>query len=154
MTGFKGRLAATTAAVLAVGLLAHGAAAQKRSEAEAAAHGAAVSRPMPSLGIGGTADQRTGTKADGTGGAGMSSGTTAGGGTGMTGAATGGRSMGKMTAGQVRTLQQALNGQGANLKVDGKIGPNTRRALMDYQARNGLPVTGQADAATMAKLGV
>lgn len=111
---------------------------QQRSEADTAAHGAAVSRPMPTFGGSGT----TGPAATTTGGS-MS------GGAHMTG-----KSMGKMSPSQVRSMQQALNSQGAHLTVDGRMGPKTRNALMDYQARNGLTVTGHADSATMAKLGM
>lgn len=37
-------------------------------------------------------------------------------------------------------------------EIDGKAGGNTARALSGYQAFKGLPVTGQADAATLAAL--
>ena len=59
-----------------------------------------------------------------------------------------------LTRDQIVESQQALNAEGASLKVDGKMGPKTRSALMDYQSRNGLPASGQADSATRAKLGV
>jgi len=37
--------------------------------------------------------------------------------------------------------------------IDGMTGGNTRRALRAYQAANGLPVTGEADATTIGSLG-
>ncbi len=51
-------------------------------------------------------------------------------------------------------VQRALNRAGANLRVDGVMGPRTREALMDYQARNDLPVSGRADSETRVKLGL
>jgi peptidoglycan hydrolase-like protein with peptidoglycan-binding domain len=55
----------------------------------------------------------------------------------------------------VKAVQTALNTKGgANVKVDGMMGKETRAALKKYQAANGLKATGQADAATKAKLGV
>lgn len=156
MTGFKGRL--TIMAALAAGslaLLASGAQAQQRSESDTATHGAAVSRPLPAIGggSGSTAGASSGTTAPAaaTTGGSMSSGSMSGGGAMATGKS---RSMGKLSHSQIRSMQQALNSQGAHLKVDGRMGPKTRSALMDYQAHNNLPVTGHADSATMAKLGM
>jgi peptidoglycan hydrolase-like protein with peptidoglycan-binding domain len=55
----------------------------------------------------------------------------------------------------VKALQTALNAKGgANIKVDGKMGKETRDALKKYQQANGLTPTGRSDAATRAKLGV
>jgi hypothetical protein len=51
-------------------------------------------------------------------------------------------------------LQQALNKNGAKIKVDGKMGPETRGALRQYQQQNNLRVTGSLDAETRAKLRV
>ena len=53
-----------------------------------------------------------------------------------------------------RALQAALNRAGASppLAVDGIIGPLTRAALRAFQGAHGLPVTGEADAATWAAL--
>lgn len=53
-----------------------------------------------------------------------------------------------------KSVQTALNNQGANLKVDGMLGGKTRAALKKFQSDNGLPATGEPDAATLAKLGV
>jgi peptidoglycan hydrolase-like protein with peptidoglycan-binding domain len=38
--------------------------------------------------------------------------------------------------------------------VDGAYGPMTNRAVLQYQADNGLPVTGRLDRATLKSLGV
>jgi len=54
----------------------------------------------------------------------------------------------------VIALQEALNKNGATLKVDGRMGKNTRAALKDYQSKNGLKATGKLDKATRAKLGL
>lgn len=44
--------------------------------------------------------------------------------------------------GYVSTLQTALNSNGADLNVDGKFGWRTKRAVVNYQAENGLQVDG------------
>ncbi len=54
----------------------------------------------------------------------------------------------------VMALQEALNRTGAGLKVDGRMGPKTRAALKDYQAKNGLKATGQLDRESRTKLGL
>jgi peptidoglycan hydrolase-like protein with peptidoglycan-binding domain len=54
----------------------------------------------------------------------------------------------------VKSVQTALNKNGAALKVDGKMGPSTRAALKKYQSANGLKATGRVDDATKTKLGV
>ena len=54
---------------------------------------------------------------------------------------------------QVRAVQQALKDKGHDPgEVDGAMGPKTEAALRDYQQKEGLKATGQADAETMAKL--
>ncbi len=55
---------------------------------------------------------------------------------------------------QVKAIQEALNKQGASLKVDGVLGAKTRAALKKFQKDSGLKVTGKADQATLEKLGV
>jgi peptidoglycan hydrolase-like protein with peptidoglycan-binding domain len=57
-----------------------------------------------------------------------------------------------MSQQDVKALQQALKGQGENVKSDGVWGPNTEAALKHYQEQNGLPATGQLDQATRSKL--
>ena len=58
------------------------------------------------------------------------------------------------SAPSVMTVQDALARQGFPLKVDGVLGPATREAIKAFQLQHHLPVTGDADAATLAKLGV
>ena len=54
---------------------------------------------------------------------------------------------------RVATLQTALNNNGAQLNVDGKMGPATRTALKQFQSSHHLKVTGRADPATVKALG-
>lgn len=56
--------------------------------------------------------------------------------------------------GQLRAVQTALNKEGYKLEVDGKMGKNTRAALVKFQKANKLPSTGKADGATLKKLGI
>lgn len=54
---------------------------------------------------------------------------------------------------EVEDLQQRLNlALGTDLGVDGIFGPQTRAAVIEFQRQNGLPLTGVADKATVAKL--
>jgi len=55
---------------------------------------------------------------------------------------------------QVKAVQTALNREGYKLEVDGKMGKNTRTALMKFQKGHKLPATGKADDATLKKLGI
>ena len=59
-----------------------------------------------------------------------------------------------MSGAEVRQVQQALVDAGYDLQVDGAWGPNTRRALLDYQQKNGLTATGRPDRNTLAALNV
>jgi peptidoglycan hydrolase-like protein with peptidoglycan-binding domain len=53
----------------------------------------------------------------------------------------------------VREAQRRLNAAGFDAgPVDGISGPRTKRAVIIYQAVNGLPLTGGLDAATRARL--
>jgi peptidoglycan hydrolase-like protein with peptidoglycan-binding domain len=54
----------------------------------------------------------------------------------------------------VKAVQSALNKEGYNVAVDGKMGKQTQTALKQYQKANGLKVTGKIDSATKAKLGI
>lgn len=54
----------------------------------------------------------------------------------------------------VKKTQQALNAAGAKLKIDGKLGKETRMAIRDFQKKNGLKVNGHLNKATRAKLKV
>ncbi len=57
---------------------------------------------------------------------------------------------------KVKTLQSALIAAGITVRggADGAFGPATRAALIAYQRANGLPASGEVDAATAAKLGL
>lgn len=52
----------------------------------------------------------------------------------------------------VKNVQQALNKNGANVAVDGKMGPKTKAALKSFQQGHGLKATGKLDKATKAAL--
>lgn len=52
----------------------------------------------------------------------------------------------------VKALQLKLNTLGAKLKVDGKYGTKTTKAVSDFQKANGLKVDGKAGPLTMAKI--
>jgi len=56
--------------------------------------------------------------------------------------------------GNVRELQRALNNRGANIAVDGRMGPQTRNALMDFQRQNNIEASGRVDQRTASALGV
>ena len=54
----------------------------------------------------------------------------------------------------IKVLQEALNKQGITVKADGVLNDETRNALRTFQSQHHLPVTGEADKATLDKLGV
>jgi len=54
---------------------------------------------------------------------------------------------------RVAKLQMALNANGAQLQVDGKMGSQTRDALKAFQSAHSLKPTGKPDAATLKALG-
>ena len=57
--------------------------------------------------------------------------------------------------GDTAALQSALNlAVGANLVTDGWMGPTTRKALIQFQEREGLRETGVVDAETCSRLGL
>lgn len=51
---------------------------------------------------------------------------------------------------QAMEFQRRLNDLGYNLEIDGKYGPKTKAAVMDFQRRNGLKADGILGPATMA----
>ena len=53
---------------------------------------------------------------------------------------------------QVKVLQNLLNGNGANLEVDGVYGPKTEAAVKDYQTKNNLAVDGMVGPETSGSL--
>ena len=54
---------------------------------------------------------------------------------------------------RVAKVQMALNANGAQLDVDGRMGPKTVAALKAFQQQHNLKATGRVDAATMKALG-
>jgi peptidoglycan hydrolase-like protein with peptidoglycan-binding domain len=55
----------------------------------------------------------------------------------------------------VRDAQRALRDLGYDVgPVDGSIGPKTRSALLRFQQSRGLPMTGELDAESMARLDI
>lgn len=55
----------------------------------------------------------------------------------------------------IESMQQALKDKGHDPgAIDGRMGPRTRAALMDYQRKEGLKATGRWNDETAAKLGV
>ena len=60
----------------------------------------------------------------------------------------------RMDRSEVTAVQQALNDAGHDVTVDGLWGQQTARAVMDYQASNGLPASGDIDARTATALGL
>jgi peptidoglycan hydrolase-like protein with peptidoglycan-binding domain len=54
----------------------------------------------------------------------------------------------------VKNAQEALNRNGANLTVDGKMGKKTVAAIKSFQKKSGLKATGKLDAKTKSALGV
>ena len=55
---------------------------------------------------------------------------------------------------QVKAVQTALNREGYKIEVDGKMGKNTRTALIKFQKAHQLPATGKADKVTLKKLDI
>lgn len=53
---------------------------------------------------------------------------------------------------KVKAAQEALDKAGFKVKADGMMGRHTRAAIMAYQKKNGLKVTGHLDKETMAHL--
>ncbi|HET8545906.1 MAG TPA: peptidoglycan-binding domain-containing protein [Pseudolabrys sp.] len=54
----------------------------------------------------------------------------------------------------IKAVQEALNKQGIAVRADGVMNDETRNAIRKYQSQHHLPVTGDADKATLDKLGV
>ena len=54
----------------------------------------------------------------------------------------------------IKAVQEALNKQGIAVRTDGVMNDETRTAIRKYQSQHHLPVTGDADKATLDKLGV
>jgi Putative peptidoglycan binding domain len=62
---------------------------------------------------------------------------------------------GQISAGQMRSVQQALQGKGMDPgAIDGVMGPKTQEAVRNFQKAQNLPQTGRVDAQTLEKLGI
>lgn len=72
---------------------------------------------------------------------------------GMTGDTGQGQQLSQST---LENVQEQLQQQGfyKNAKVDGRWGPQTRRAVQSFQQAKGMPATGQLDEQTLGALGV
>ncbi len=55
---------------------------------------------------------------------------------------------------RIKALQTALNSNGAQLTVDGKMGPKTVSALKAFQKSHSLAPTGRPDPSTLKALGL
>ncbi|MEW6349167.1 MAG: peptidoglycan-binding domain-containing protein [Thermodesulfobacteriota bacterium] len=64
------------------------------------------------------------------------------------------KSVASLEKSRVKEAQQALIASGFKMKPSGVLGPQTRRALKQYQKKNGLKVTGRLDKATLGKMGI
>lgn len=63
------------------------------------------------------------------------------------------RHAGRMSRSEIQQAQQQLKQQGLYRgRVDGRMGPETRTALSQFQEKNGLQKTGRLDQQTMASL--
>jgi peptidoglycan hydrolase-like protein with peptidoglycan-binding domain len=59
-----------------------------------------------------------------------------------------------MSVEEIRSLQVALRDKGFTVEVDGKFGPSTRQALVQFQRREGFQANGQIDVRTRTALGL
>jgi len=59
-----------------------------------------------------------------------------------------------LSADEIREVQVVLMREGFSVEVDGRFGPRTRDALIQFQRRNDLQATGQIDSRTITALGV
>ena len=53
---------------------------------------------------------------------------------------------------QIRQIQTALNSQGAQIKVDGVVGPQTTRAIQDFKSSKGIGSDEALDEQTLTAL--
>lgn len=60
----------------------------------------------------------------------------------------------RMSAEQIKAIQEALNAHGAKLTADGKWSKQTRKAIRAFQKDNGLRPTGRANKKTRKILGL
>jgi hypothetical protein len=59
-----------------------------------------------------------------------------------------------LTPDEIIEVQRVLVQRGFSVEVDGRLGPRTRHALIQFQRREGLQVTGRIDSRTVSSLGV
>jgi hypothetical protein len=52
----------------------------------------------------------------------------------------------------VSMAQEEMDARGISVDIDGRFGPGTQRAVLEYQQLNGLPLTGQVDHVTWAAM--
>src|SRR5262249_38989753 len=55
---------------------------------------------------------------------------------------------------QIREIQMVLKERGFAVEVDGRLGPQTRQALIAFQRKQGLAASGHIDNQTVSALGV
>jgi peptidoglycan hydrolase-like protein with peptidoglycan-binding domain len=55
---------------------------------------------------------------------------------------------------EIREVQRVLVERGFSVEIDGRLGPRTRQALIQFQRREGLQATGRIDNRTITSLGV
>lgn len=60
----------------------------------------------------------------------------------------------ELSSTEIREVQQVLVDRGYDIQADGVWGPSTRRALIEFQQREGLPATGVITARTVTSLGL
>jgi len=61
----------------------------------------------------------------------------------------------RMSMENIKTAQSALKNQGFNVgAIDGKMGPQTKNAIMQFQASNDLPTTGRLSQETLDGLDI
>ena len=66
-----------------------------------------------------------------------------------------GRSAQDWSKDEIQQIQKALNEKGFNVgEVDGVLGPQTKKALSDFQQKQGMQATGEVDSKTMTALGL
>jgi peptidoglycan hydrolase-like protein with peptidoglycan-binding domain len=73
---------------------------------------------------------------------------------GTVGRRSSGASSVQLSSEEIRTLQIALKDKGFDIEVDGVFGPSTRRALVEFQQRQGIQASGQINSRTVAALGI
>ena len=59
-----------------------------------------------------------------------------------------------LTEQEIRQLQTTLKEKGFTVVIDGRFGPGTREALIQFQRREGFQATGRIDNRTISALGI